>query len=318
MSSGPVGLAGLDAVRERLGTALFESRMERQRAKTARLLHQGEGFLRLERYLPLDRAVTWALRLTGLESLAFQGFLSVQVREVEWRFPRLPRAFEGFRLLQLTDLHCDLDPRLTPVVTEAVKKTPHDAAVITGDFRNKTSGSFSSCIHELRTILPHLASERFGVLGNHDFLEMVPPLELAGLPILLNESGALTRGGDRIWIAGVDDPHFYRTHDLQAARKGIPRDGFCVLLAHSPEIHADAAAAGYDFQLSGHTHAGQLCLPGGRHLVLPCKVPHPFIKGPWKSGRLHGYTSPGTGSCGVAARLNCPPEITLHRLHRGD
>jgi predicted MPP superfamily phosphohydrolase len=67
--------------------------------------------------------------------------------------------------------------------------------------------------------------------------------------------------------------------------------------------------------LSGHTHGGQICLPGGRHLVSSSRgLPRQFVKGRWQSGGMCGYTSPGTGSSGVAARLNCPPEITVHVL----
>ena len=162
-----------------------------------------------------------------------------------------------------------------------------------------------------------LSPARFAILGNHDFLEMVPGLEEIGLVVLLNESTWIERGGQRLWIAGIDDPHFYKTHDIERAGSEIPSGACAVLLSHSPETHAQAAEAGFQLQLSGHTHGGQICLPGGRALVVPCNVPKKFHAGRWTHGRLQGYTSRGTGACGVAARWNCPPEITLHTLRAG-
>jgi predicted MPP superfamily phosphohydrolase len=147
-------------------------------------------------------------------------------------------------------------------------------------------------------------------------LEMALDLERDGLPILLNETAEIRRGGDSLWIAGVDDPHYFQTHDLAGTRTKAPADAFVILLSHSPETYAEAAAQGFALQLSGHTHGGQICLPGGRHVVVPCKSPRRFIAGAWQHGSLQGYTSRGTGACGVAARWNCPPEITLHTLRR--
>jgi hypothetical protein len=88
-----------------------------------------------------------------------------------------------------------------------------------------------------------------------------------------------------------------------------------ILLSHSPEIFSEAERVGFDLQLSGHTHGGQLCLPGGLPVIVPCRVDRMFVNGRWSHLTLQGYTSPGTGSCALAARWNCPPEIALHILH---
>lgn len=298
----------------RLGRDLLGRRMFRQAGREARLLHQGEGFFKIERFIPLDAIVSLGLALTGLGRIARQGFLSVRVVRQEWSFSNLPTAFDGFQILQLSDLHIDLDTALVEPVSALIRQTPHDAAVITGDFRNRTEGDYRPAVEATALLLDALSPLRWAILGNHDFIEMVPSLEQAGLPVLLNESVFIERDNSRLWIAGIDDPHFYGTHDLAAARRPIPDGDFSILLAHSPEVHAEAAAAGFDLQLSGHTHGGQLCLPGGRPVVVPCKLPARFVSGRWTSSTMQGYTSPGTGSCGVAARLNCPPEITLHVL----
>ncbi len=304
-------LAGIEA---RLGPDRFANRIRRQHSKSAILAHQGEGIFRWERLVPFDRAVKMGLAALGLRRRGLRNFLDVRVVEQEWRLPRLPSAFEGFRLLHLTDLHIDLEPALTPLLARVATSTPHDAAVLTGDYRNKTTGDHAPCLREMAALLPSLSAQRWGILGNHDFLEMVPELESAGLPILLNEVACIERSGQQIFFAGVDDPHFYRTHDLRKVRAAIPRDACGILLAHSPETYKEAADLGFDLQLSGHTHGGQICLPGGKPLVLPLKIDPAFINGPWQFGALPGYTSPGTGGCSVPARFNCPPEITLHIL----
>ena len=301
-------------LRARLGAVHFEKRLERQADKRAKLLHQGEGVFRLERLVPFDALVGWALEILGVRKALRRRFLDVQIVRQEWKLPALPSSFDGFRLLQLSDLHCDLDVELTPVIEKLVQTTPHDAAVLTGDFRNGMEGDHGPCLRELERICSALAPVRFGILGNHDFLEMVPELEKIGLPVLLNESFTLERDGARLWISGIDDPHFYKTHDLAKARAGIPPNECAILLSHSPETFAQAADAGFELMLGGHTHGGQICLPGGRPIIVPCRAPRKFISGRWEHLGLQGYTSRGTGGCGIAARWNCPPEITLHIL----
>ena len=298
----------------RMGRERLDARLRKQAGKGAKLLHQGEGLFRLEQIIPFDLIVALGLRLSGLSPLCRRNFLDVHVVEQEWALPRLPQAFDGFRLLHLTDLHIDLDTALTSVIEKIARETPHDAAVITGDFRDTMGGDDKPCLREMARITAALSPQRWGILGNHDFLEMVSPLEADGLPILLNEAVSIRRGAEQLWIGGIDDPHYYKTHDLIGVRSQIPSDDFCILLSHSPETYKDVARLGFDFQLSGHTHGGQLCLPGGHPLTVPCRVKKQFIRGRWSHKSLRGYTSPGTGSCGVAARLNCPPEATVHIL----
>jgi len=305
------------SLRRRLGDRLYTKRLKRQTDKTIRFLHQGKGVFRLERLIPFDSLLDGFFKTFGICDIMRRAFLDVRVVGQDWVIPSLPDAFEGFRLLQLTDLHCDLEPALTDVVTDLIRICPHDAAVITGDFRNGMGGNHDVCIRETRHIVETLNPQRWGILGNHDFIEMVPELESIGLPILLNEATEVRRGSASIWIGGIDDPHFYQTHDLAEVRSRIPREACTILLSHSPETYREAARLGFHLHLSGHTHGGQICLPGGRPVVVPCRVPRQFVVGRWSHGGMQGYTSPGTGGCGVAARWNCPPEITIHTLRSG-
>jgi predicted MPP superfamily phosphohydrolase len=244
-------------------------------------------------------------------------FLDVRLVTQEWFLERLPEPFDGFRILQISDLHCDLDTTLTPVVVDISSRAPHDLAVITGDFRNAMDGSHTRCVEETRRIIAGLARQRCAILGNHDFIEMVPELEQAGLPFLLNETLEIKKDDASLWIAGIDDPHYYKTHDLAGVRSHIPAHACSVLLSHSPETFEEAESLGFDLLLSGHTHGGQICLPGGIPIIVPCKIRRPLIAGRWIHGHLQGYTSRGTGACGVAARWHCSPEITLHILRKG-
>ena len=135
-----------------------------------------------------------------------------------------------------------------------------------------------------------------------------------GIRMLLNESEHIERGGQRFYLAGVDDAHFYRADNLEKATAGIPANEFSILLSHTPEIYQQAAHADFDLLLSGHTHGGQICLPGGIPITIASVLPRSMGSGRWQYKNMIGYTSVGAGSPVVPVRFNCPPEITLHHL----
>jgi predicted MPP superfamily phosphohydrolase len=143
---------------------------------------------------------------------------------------------------------------------------------------------------------------------------MVPGLEALGIRILLNECISIERGEHRIHIAGIDDAHFYQSNSIARAAAGMLSENFSVLLSHTPEVYREAERSGFDVMLSGHTHGGQICLPGGIPITLDAKLPRHMGKGAWRYGKLRGYTSVGAGSSVVPVRFNCPPEITLHQF----
>lgn len=134
--------------------------------------------------------------------------------------------------------------------------------------------------------------------------------------MLLNEAVALARSGETIYLAGIDDPHYDREDNLEKACEPIPPEALSILLAHSPEIYWHAAHVGFTILLCGHTHGGQICLPGGFPLLCNARCPRRFCTGPWTYYRLLGSTSVGSGVSIVEVQLNCRPEITLHRLRR--
>jgi hypothetical protein len=154
----------------------------------------------------------------------------------------------------------------------------------------------------------------YGVLGNHDTVRMLPGLEQMGIRMLLNECETISRNDERIYIAGIDDAHFYRADNIEKAASGIPIDAFSILLSHTPEIYQQAAHADFNLLLSGHTHGGQICLPGHIPVTLDSVLPRYMGSGAWKYRSMDGYTSVGLGCSIVPIRFNCPPEITLHVL----
>ena len=229
----------------------------------------------------------------------------------------MPPRFDGFTILHLSDMHVDMNEVAMQRVIELVGELSYDLCVLTGDYRGQTYGPFEAALDGVERVRGHLKGPIYGVLGNHDTIKMVPGLEAMGIRILLNECEAITRGDQRIYLAGVDDAHFYRMDNIEKAAMQIPDGEFSILLSHTPEIYRQAAHANFNLMLSGHTHGGQICLPGSVPITLESSLPRRMGAGAWQHHNMTGYTSVGAGSSVVPVRLNCPPEITLHRLRRG-
>lgn len=303
-----------EALRRRLGDALLTRRIGRQ----ARYLDLLKTRRRRSDRLPY---ASWpvlltdaAFRLTGLYRFGRRSYQDVQVVHNTLALPDLPAALDGYTILQITDLHVEVDPQLIDIVISRLDGLRYDVCVFTGDFRAANSDDGLATVAHMARLLPHITGDAYAILGNHDFIESVPYLEGLGLPFLLNESVVLRHGGGRLALAGIDDPYYFRTHDVAATAAGLPDDAVRILLAHSPEVYRQADAAGFHVMLAGHTHGGQLCLPGRIPLFANVDCPREMIAGAWSYGGLLGYTSPGTGGGGVPLRLFCPPEITLHTL----
>jgi predicted MPP superfamily phosphohydrolase len=288
-----------------------------ERHREAHTFGQGRNFFHIENSPVLGLAVEWGLRLTLLAGRARRNTVAFQVTENTLRLPALPPAFEGLTILQLSDLHLDIDTAFPAVLSEAVHDLEYDLCVLTGDFRYRTFGPWKPAMDALRRVRTYLSGPIYAVLGNHDSIEMVPDLEDLGIRVLLNECVPIERPEGRIHLAGIDDPHYYCTDNIERACHDVPADEVSLLLAHSPEIYRQAAHAGFDAMLCGHTHGGQIRLPGGIALMCNADCPRRFCAGRWRYADLQGYTSLGTGSSVAQARFNCPPEITLHRLVPG-
>jgi predicted MPP superfamily phosphohydrolase len=155
---------------------------------------------------------------------------------------------------------------------------------------------------------------RLAILGNHDPVEMVEILEARGFEVLVNRSRVVERGGASLRVTGLDDVHNFYT---EAARTVLAASGDGgIALVHSAELADVAAQAGYGLYLAGHTHGGQICLPGGKPVftqLARCK--HAAV-GLWRQGRMTGYTSCGLGVSDPPVRFNCRGEVTIFTLRR--
>jgi len=231
--------------------------------------------------------------------------------------PRLPKAFDAFTIIQLSDLHVEMSEAAMERVVDLLREARYDVCVLTGDYRGRTCGPYDTTLAGMARVIAALKGPIYGVLGNHDTICMVPGLEAMGIRMLLNESVVIERGGERIHLAGIDDAHFYGMDNIEKAAATIPHDEFSILVSHTPEVYRQAARADFDLLLGGHTHGGQICLPGGIPITLDSVLPRSMGAGAWKYRELIGYTSVGAGSSVVPVRFNCPPEITLHHLHVG-
>ena len=253
-------------------------------------------------------------RVTGLWERGHRNATLLGVTENRIALPGLPAALRGYRILHLADLHVENNLAMTDVLVETLGRIEADLCVLTGDYRAETEGPHELAMHEIARIRRALPAPAYAILGNHDCLEMLPHFAAMDLPVLLNESVLLEHRGARLHLAGVDDPHFFQTDDLDRALAGRADDAFSLLLSHSSLLHSRAEASGVRLMLSGHTHGGQFCLPGGVSLLNNTRSPRRLLKGAWRHGNLHGYTSRGIGCTGLPLRFNCPPELALHIL----
>jgi predicted MPP superfamily phosphohydrolase len=253
---------------------------------------------------------------TGLYWRARKNAENIKIRHHDIRSPQVPDSFHGFTILHLSDLHADMNSGAMRRLIELLPTVSYDLCVLTGDYRGKTYGPYHAAIDGLARVRAHLQGPVYGVLGNHDTIRMVPALEEIGIRMLLNESDAIERSGEQIHLVGIDDAHYYRVDNIEKAASSLPAADFSILLSHTPEIYRQAAHAGFQVLLSGHTHGGQICLPGAIPIILDSVLPRRMGAGAWMYRGMVGYTSVGVGSCILPVRLNCPPEITLHRLLR--
>jgi len=315
----PIDPAGYDWLAARVGRCHLNQRLGIEHDFEARVFGQGRTLFHIENWYSAHAFIRLGLKLVGLHDKGRRNARCIEVRRNDFTLPNLPAALDGYTLLQISDLHLDMGPGIPEALIDALKAVEgaYDLCVITGDLRAKTFGPYEAALAGMAKVFPHIGSPVFGILGNHDTIRMAPALEHLGLRMLLNESVPLERDGAAIYLAGIDDPHYYSADNLEKATDGIPGDAVSIMLAHSPEIYRHAAYADFDVMLSGHTHGGQICLPGRIPLMLNAKAPRDFCIGYWRYNGLQGYTSAGSGVSIVDVRLNCPPEITLHRLQRG-
>ncbi len=259
-----------------------------------------------------------AFKAFGIYDKGRENALAIESREVLFRFPDLPSSFQHYTLLYMSDLHLDglrgLDRRLL----ELVDGLEVDLCILGGDFRMETYGPFDNVLRSLEELAPRIRARDgiYGVLGNHDCLEMVKPMEKLGISFLINDSKAIERNGEKIWIVGIDDPHYFKCHDLDVAFEGVPHGAFTIFLAHSNEVYKEAARLGTRLYLCGHTHGGQIRVPLLGPVFTHSTAPRQLCYGKWRHELMTGFTSCGVGVSGVPVRFYTRGEVLLVTLTR--
>lgn len=279
------------------------------------------------------------ITLTNFESLVEPQWIEVTQHEIS--IANLPPAFEGYSIVQLTDLHhssiVTLD-YLQACFRQVVDLQP-DLVVMTGDYITRQEKYAQPVAQAIREIIVEAGIPTYAVLGNHDHwnndwnndwnddldasvfplrnrwrgdgVEVLNALSAGKIKVLMNESVPLQRGNDRLWLVGCDD-FLAGDFDLEHALTSLPStDEPRFLLMHNPQPIESIAHHGFDLVLSGHTHGGQISLP-----FVPPKVGNKYLAGLFYVGASRLYVSRGLGVTGVPIRFMTTPEIACFRLVR--
>ncbi len=300
----------------RLGTVHARLRIGIEEESVPQVFGRGFNFFHPENWYSTHAMMRKILKASGVYWRGRGNTLKFRITHNIIQIPHLPVAFEDYTFLHLSDLHADMYPPAIDALIDRIEDLSYDCVVMTGDYRAWTFGDYDASMAGMRALCSGLRGPMYGVLGNHDTIRMVPQMEAMGIEMLLNESVALARDGETIHLAGIDDAHYYRVDNIEKAAGSIPPQSVSILLSHTPEIYKQAAHAGFDIFFCGHTHGGQICLPGGFPLTLDARCPRRLGYGAWRHGGMQGYTSAGAGTSIVEVRINCPPEIVLHTLKR--
>jgi uncharacterized protein len=239
-----------------------------------------------------------------------------RLRKRTVRIVGLPSGLNGYRIGQISDVHCGPHTpaaRVAGWVTQ-LNALELDLVAVTGDLI--TSGS--SYVTAVSEALGGLRARDgvFACMGNHDYFtdgeDFVRTLSDAGLVVLRNRGVTIERDGAQLHVAGVDDTWTAR-HDVARALAERPPNVPTVLLAHDPNLFAEASAHQVDLTLSGHTHGGQLAVPGFRRLSLARFITQ-FTAGLYRRGRSWLYVNRGAGTTGPPVRIGAPAELAVLTL----
>lgn len=255
------------------------------------------------------------LKTVGLFQRGFENAKNIHAKQIDVPIADLPEAFDGYRILHLSDLHLDSISGMDALIKEKTEMLSYDLCLITGDFRYARHGDHRSIMELLKNVVTGIRATDgvYAVLGNHDTEAMSTDLERTGIQLLANQGTMIKRDEQSLTLVGVDDPHDYHTEaaDRCIANSG---NGFKVLMAHSPELFREASENGFHLYVCGHSHGGQICLPGGHALLTFLNTGREFYRGLWQFENMTGHTSTGCSTAKIPVRFNCPPEVTVLRL----
>ncbi len=269
-------------------------------------------FLRRYVWRPIRRRLfDTAIWLVGEYQSGIDQALDIRITDITVPVPGLDPRLDGFSILQVSDLHVGAMPGILESALAALDGASVDLLVFTGDYAPKYIAPPEDVIPPLRGLIAAVESHAgtFAILGNYDSAALARQLRAEpGCTLLINETVELQHAGATVSITGTDDPYDQPNEPIAHAL-ATRGPGFSIALVHTPDLAAEAAAAGHDLYLCGHTHGGQICLPNNRPLLTNCRKRRDLAYGLWREGNMWGYTTRGVGVSGIARRHNCPPEI---------
>ena len=270
---------------------------------------------------------TGAATVAGIAGLGTDGYLEsyrLQLKKIEIPLRRLPHPFDGFTIVQLSDFHYEQEFSAVPIrrSVDLVNSLHPDLVVFTGDFVTvpmfqfglRAARAAANAVFPCAAILSGIKARMgsFAILGNHDAYSnpalVTSGLRSHGIPLLKNTCVPIEHDGVRFWLAGVDDA-LEGKPDLGAAIEKIPHGEPIILLAHEPDFADEAALTPVDLQLSGHSHGGQIWIPGIGAPWLP-PLARNYPRGFYKIENMVLYTNVGIGTIRAPIRINCIPEVT--------
>ena len=256
-----------------------------------------------------------ALNLSQAARSALTEPFRVTVEHHQIHLQRLPRELDGFRIVQLSDIHHSPFTSREQIerAVETANSLQPDIVALTGDYVSKERAYAAPCAELLSGLRARHGV--YAVLGNHDHwtdAALITDLFRAeGITVLVNQGMRFENNGAAFWLAGVDDT-MVGLEDLPLALAGSSANEFKLLLAHNPIILRRAARAGVDLVLSGHTHGGQVRLRSERNTA--GRPRRRLLKGLARQGETQIYITRGLGTVVLPVRFGCPPEVSLLEL----
>lgn len=261
-----------------------------------------------------------ALGLSGVEAYESRYVHPYRPEVVNVSVPVPPdhAGLAGMRIGFITDTH--VGPFITPDdlarATNLIANERPDLILLGGDYVSESPRYTSSAVEVLWDLVRETPLGGYAVLGNHDLSVSMTRIQQAmntiGIPVLRNQSARVAFGNDELWIGGIDETLLGDPLPEEAFSQ-IPKGAASIALWHEPQFAEEAAAQGAFLQLSGHTHGGQIRIPGVGPVGLPIHGKR-YVMGMNNAAGMNIYTARGVGVYRPPLRFNCPPEVTIVSL----
>ena len=244
----------------------------------------------------------------------------LEITHHDVRLPGLPRAFDGFRIAQISDIHLEggsMSDDL-PAICQLTTAQNADAIVVTGDYVTTPPDADLNAL--VRGLQPLAAPAGvWGIMGNHDYWSgpsariVGEALQQTPVRVLLNQVHVWQKNGARLHLAGFDD-FWAGERDFEGMAARVPPGEAAIALGHEPDFAIEVAATRkFGLMLSGHSHGGQIALPFGVPVYVP-QYAHKFPRGWYQVDGMRLYTNRGLGTVGLPMRLCARPEISVFTL----